>query len=490
MARGAFGQWSVGEGLHNFESGAAVFAGVLIRWHGKLLWVSEMRRSVVESTAIVEVARMGKNTRMAAKPRKTPRSNRKKTVAADGSARVSGRPVGVTTSVPQQLHLEKMVTGGEALARPESESVVFVEGGLPGEEVIARVQSLSGSHRRGHVTEVVTASPDRIDAPCRAFHRGCGGCQWQNSRIEAQHGYKVDIVRDCLARLAKRPDVPVSFAGAVSPFGYRTTIHAAIDPDGRVGLHERRGSELVRAESCLIAHPQLREIIDDGRFSGATNVTMRVGIAGGERVVWTHGADIAAQVPDDVTVSVNGKKVWVTEVVGGRSFRVSARSFFQSGPEAAELLVRTLRQLMPKSTGVLLDAYSGVGVLASTLSDDTTHVVTIESDGTAVNDAKVNLADRNARIVLGEVAAVRLGDVPQPDVIVADPARSGLGKSAARALAQLGAPLLLLVSCDPASFARDVTLLSDLGLDLEQSLVLDMFSQTHHMEVIGVFRAR
>lgn len=140
---------------------------------------------------------------------------------------------------------------------------------------------------------------------------------------------------------------------------------------------------------------------------------------------------------------------------------------------------------------VVLDAYSGVGLFARCIgSAFDASVVTIESDGSCVNDAKVNLADIESRIILGEVAAVRPDDVPRPDVIIADPSRTGLGPSAARSLAALGATQIILASCDPASFARDSTLLDGLGYSLNSAHVLDLFPQTFHCEVVGSFRQR
>jgi 23S rRNA (uracil1939-C5)-methyltransferase len=117
-------------------------------------------------------------------------------------------------------------------------------------------------------------------------------------------------------------------------------------------------------------------------------------------------------------------------------------------------------------------------------------VTAIESEAAAVADALVNLADRDAVVVQGEVGAWRpaAGDRPV-DAVVADPARSGLGRPGVAALDASGAGRLVLVSCDPASLARDARLLVDLGWRCEEVVVVDTFPDTFHIEAVtGFFR--
>jgi 23S rRNA (uracil1939-C5)-methyltransferase len=258
--------------------------------------------------------------------------------------------------------------------------------------------------------------------------------------------------------------------------------------DGRAGQHVSRSSDIVALDDCPIAHPLLEELIVDGRFGDATEVRLRVGVSSGERMAWITGGKNDPILPDDVVTTRNGRKAFVHEDVMGTNFRISARAFFQSGPDAAALLTATVAKHIPESTQLILDAYCGVGVLgAVTARQRNAQLVAIEQDGASINDAKENLEGVDAKIILGEVAAVRPGDVELPDVIIADPARSGLGPSASRALAQLQAERIVLVSCDPASLARDVNLLAKHDYVMQKVEVLDLFPQTHHVETVTVF---
>jgi 23S rRNA (uracil1939-C5)-methyltransferase len=115
-------------------------------------------------------------------------------------------------------------------------------------------------------------------------------------------------------------------------------------------------------------------------------------------------------------------------------------------------------------------------------------VVAIKTSRAAVADARHNLADREADVVRGEVGGWRAPPGVDVDVVVADPARSGLGKPGVGALARLRAPVLVLVSCDPASLGRDARLLAQAGYRHERSEIVDTFPHTTHVEVVTRFR--
>lgn len=130
-------------------------------------------------------------------------------------------------------------------------------------------------------------------------------------------------------------------------------------------------------------------------------------------------------------------------------------------------------------------AYAGVGLSASVLGAARgVRVVAVESEPAAVADARVNLADVDAEVVASEVGR---WDPVRADVVVADPARSGLGRPGVAAVAATGAPRLVLVSCDPASLARDTTLLAAAGYRLAAVTLVDAFPDTFHVETVSRF---
>jgi 23S rRNA (uracil1939-C5)-methyltransferase len=136
--------------------------------------------------------------------------------------------------------------------------------------------------------------------------------------------------------------------------------------------------------------------------------------------------------------------------------------------------------------GAVLDAYAGVGLFGLLAAPTDARVIAVESSASSCADARVNLGSRpgGAKVVRSTIERWRPVRV---DAVVADPARSGLGQGAVGVLARCKARVVVLVSCDPASLARDAVLLRGVGYELERSLVVDLFPQTHHIEVVSRF---
>jgi 23S rRNA (uracil1939-C5)-methyltransferase len=170
---------------------------------------------------------------------------------------------------------------------------------------------------------------------------------------------------------------------------------------------------------------------------------------------------------------------------------VSIGSFFQAGPIAAEALVAAVDDAVGDALapgGHLVDAYAGVGLFGATIgARRRARVTAIESDGSAVAVALVNLAELDATVVDGEVGRWRPGGREGVDVVVADPARSGLGRPGVAAVVAAGAPRVVLVSCDPASLARDARLLADAGWRPGPVVLVDAFPDTFHVEAVTRF---
>ena len=180
----------------------------------------------------------------------------------------------------------------------------------------------------------------------------------------------------------------------------------------------------------------------------------------------------------------------IRERILDHAYRVSVGSFFQSGPAAATLLARTVDSRLPDKADWLVDAYAGIGVLGITAARRRQAQLTlIEQDRASIADAKRNAKELETEVLLSAVADVAPFSSRRPDAVIADPARTGLGPSAVRAVAAFRSPILVLVSCDPASLARDTTLLEAKGLRLADVTVLDLFPQTAHVETVSVFRS-
>lgn len=403
------------------------------------------------------------------------------------------------------VRAERVVAGGDALGRLDDGRVVFVPGLVPGETAEVRIVDDRRDFARAAVVALIEPSPARVVPECEARHRGCGGCDWMHLSVDAQRTWKIEVVRDALRRTARLPDAAIRWGGAVAPWGYRTSLRVAAAGDGRLGLRAADSNEVVPLSHCPVAAPALDALLAEVRLRRAPSaqsrrrargerlrrderdeVSLRVSTATGAATIGAPPTvcDRLERVPVGVAV---GDDARLTERVGDVALDVSAASFFQSGPEAAALLVATVQGLLaPLSAadsrqGVLVDAYGGVGLFAASLGWQ--RAVVVESSASACADARRNLGD-GVEVVQSTMEEWDGRARTDIDVVVADPARAGLGRHGVESIARLSAATVVLVSCDPVAMARDVAGLVEHGFRHVEAVVLDLFPQTHHVEVV------
>lgn len=381
-----------------------------------------------------------------------------------------------------------LAVGGDGIGRGPDGRVVFVRGALPGERVQVAVREQRRDFLRGDVVVVHEAAPERVAPPCLHVAAGCGGCGWQHVHPDAQPLLKAGMVAEALRRQARLTDVEVAVASALPATRYRTTVRAAVGPDGRLGFRGHRSHRVVPVDDCLVAHPLLEALLTGARAAadgGAREAVLRVGAATGERAATVLPGGRFVVVPPDV---VTGPEAAIHEVVLDHRFRVSIGSFFQSGPDRAAALVQAVRAAVADAPdGPMVDLYGGVGLFAA-LVEPHRPVTLVEREGSATADAAENLRHRaegaGARIVTADVD--RWEPTPAA-LVVADPARSGLGPSGVATAAGTGARTICAISCDVAAFARDARLLADAGYRCTGATVVECFPHTPHVEVVSRF---
>jgi 23S rRNA (uracil1939-C5)-methyltransferase len=387
----------------------------------------------------------------------------------------------------RELTITGPATGGEGVGRDDDGRATFVSGALPGERVIVELTDEHDRWARGSLREVVEPSADRVTPPCPEVSNGCGGCDLQHASLELQRSMKVDVVRDAIVRLGKISDPPDIAITALSGAEYRSAIRLST-VGGRGAYRKAKSHDLIAVDWCMVAHPLVQEILVEGRFPSAKEVAIRVGVRTGERMVVVEPTAADVSVPDDViVVGINqlkkGRKAHIHEEVAGSTFRISAGSFFQSRPDGADALVRLVAEAAgDHAVDRMVDLFAGVGLFAATVDAD--QVEAVEGNRTAARDARHNLDGIAAKVHGFDVADWRPS---QADFVVADPPRDGLGAAGVDKVAATGAPVVALVSCDAASLGRDAGLMRDAGYTLNEVDVVDMFPQTHHVEVVSVF---
>jgi tRNA/tmRNA/rRNA uracil-C5-methylase (TrmA/RlmC/RlmD family) len=268
----------------------------------------------------------------------------------------------------------------------------------------------------------------------------------------------------------------------------------AVDAEGHPGLRKHRSHEIIPVERCLIAHPDLPQVL--GRTWDADSVESIVSSTG-ERLLVTDASisdEVEAEVDGVVAVdgTTRGGKGSVTEQVLSANFRVSGSGFWQVHPDAATTLVEAVLEAAELVGGeTVLDLYAGVGLFTTFLADavgDSGTVISVESDPVGARDARRNLHDfPQVNLVAESVErALRAGLLGESaDIVVLDPPRTG-AKKAVAGIADLSPRRVVYVACDPAALARDLAAFATLGYRLVGLRAFALFPMTHHVECVAV----
>ena len=384
-----------------------------------------------------------------------------------------------------ELQIERIAAGGAGVTHLPDGKDAFISGALPGERVTATIEEDAKRFAKGRAIEILEAAPARIVPECSAVAAGCGGCDWAHVAPQTQLELKASIVRDTIERVAKLSVPTITTGPSLPNSGYRTTLRAGI-AEGRAGYRRRASHELILPELCHVAHPAAREILTEGRFPYASEITIRVSSTGGGRLVICDPSVERASAPTDVILVEGGAEAWIRQAILDYTFQVSGESFFQSSALGATALVETVRRLAGDNIGTLIDLYGGVGLFAALVPARSR--VVVESNPVAISDARVNLDGLpNTKIMQRRVEQWQ---PVRANVVVADPARVGLGPDGVAAIAGTQADRVVVVSCDIGPMGRDLRLLSDAGYQLETVELVDMFPNTSRIEVVSLLVRR
>ncbi len=345
------------------------------------------------------------------------------------------------------LEIQDLAFGGKGVARSEGK-VYFVPFTIPGEKVVARVTRQKKNFAEADLVSVEVPSPDRVAAPCPYFE-SCGGCAYQHIGYERQLAFKASQVEQTLRRVGRLAEVPMRPAiAAPAPYGYRNRIrvHSA---GGVTGFYAYDARALVDIEQCLLAVPEVNQALARLR-----RTPVREG-------------DYSLRAP------------------GGGPY------FEQTNPAVTALLVETVRGLV-SGNGSLVDAYCGAGLFARALVDRFENVVGIEANAAAIESAR-RQAQPHENYIAGDVS-LHLGDVlaqhpAAQTTVLLDPPTEGVSPRICDILLGATPSELIYVSCNPATLARDVALLSS-AFTLESVTPLDMFPQTAEIEVVAYLRRK
>ena len=439
-----------------------------------------------------------------------------------------------------ELRIDSLAFGGSGVARHDG-FVVFVRGGVPGDDVRARITKVKRGFAEGIVTELVHSSDSRVAAPCRHFGV-CGGCRFQDLAYSVQLAEKERQVRDALVRIGRFAEPPLDpIVPAASQFAYRNKLEYSFTSgeDGvDLGFHRAgRWDEVIGIEECLLttdvgnairlavrgwareeqleAYDQengsgyLRHlVVREGRNTGQALVVLVT--APGERFEAGYLVDVLRRFPEVRSIhwAINDtpaeqtnlptKLLWgadaIEEEILGLRFRIRPSAFLQTNTEMAERLYELAREYAGLSGEEnVFDLYCGTGTIGLALARSAGAVwgveISEEAVACAIENAELNGID-NARFFAGNVGQSieeLREEAGRPDVVIVDPPRAGLAGKALRRTGALGASRIVYVSCNPTTLASDLQVLRDeYGYVLERCRPVDMFPHTPHVESVSL----
>jgi len=429
-----------------------------------------------------------------------------------------------------KLKIEKLVYGGEGLARfhvdaSERGKTVFVPYTLPEEEVEAEIVEEKQGFARAKLTQIVKPSASRVEPKCPLFTK-CGGCDYQHTNYENQLALKEQILRETLMRTSK-----IEWKGAIKvhagePWQYRNRarfrVAGADGTDTVFGFNRTASSEVIAVRECPIISPLIGRALSamwkttdasvhDGVeeiefFTNAedTELMAEVMVKGPNMRAMAETlepwlARMQSQVPELRGAGIfpafgftgaqdqSWNETSLDYLVVGNSYRVSAGSFFQTNRFLVDEMVRAAVGDAEGQTA--WDLYAGVGLFTLALLDRFQKVVAVESSRFAVTDLMENVRVKNkgdfrVESTTTESFLMKGKTGLRPDFILLDPPRAGLGEKPAKLLAEKGATRISYVSCDPATLARDLRVLTGADYKIQEIHLFDLFPQTYHLETV------
>ncbi|MBT2521721.1 class I SAM-dependent RNA methyltransferase [Arthrobacter sp. ISL-28] len=445
-----------------------------------------------------------------------------------------------STGVELVVDIGPVAHGGHCVARHEGR-VVFVRHGIPGEKARVRLTDAGESAKfwRGDVVEVLEPSPDRVSHfwqvadSLASWEHGrppVGGAELGHIALSRQRSLKSEVLAEQLKRLAGvelSPDVePVGAVAASAEtndggagLAWRTRAGFAVTTGGKLGMHAHRSDQVIPVREMPLAVAAINDLrLWDIDLQGIDRVEVAAPANGSRPLVLlvpTPGTKakrlsaILAQLPADVSVAsydplkdetlqLRGR-TWVQESAAGHDYRVTGAGFWQIHRDAPETLVGAVAGFLHDGGflaqgAAVADLYAGAGLFTAPLADavgETGSVLSVEGAPGTSRDARKNLHGApQVEIVQGRVERVLRQRPRNFDAVLLDPPRAGAGKAVVDQLMTANPRAIAYVSCDPASFARDVGYFQQGGWQLAKLRAFDLYPHTHHLETVALLTPR
>ncbi len=407
----------------------------------------------------------------------------------------------IENPVTADIALESYAYGGEILGHTDDGRAIFVPFGIPGELVRVQITKEKQNYARGAITQIIKASPDRIEPICKHF-TVCGGCHYQHLPYAKQLEAKQSMFSEQMRRMGGFAELPIrTIIPSPLETQYRNNVQFHLSSNGKLGYLAANSHEVIVINECHLPDTILdslwKKLIFDSP-EGMERIELRVGTD--EQMLMTIQSE-SSELPEmetDLPISIvhqspAGNLViagdgFTTHEVSGEIFRVSSGSFFQVNPPLTKTMVEILLEhIHPKKSMNVLDVYCGVGLFSAFLARLVNRCIGVELAPSGCQDYAFNLdAHENVELYQGKAEVILPGLAFQPDITIVDPPRAGLEKHALDAILGMKPACIVYVSCDPATLARDLRRFVTGGYELNLLQPMDLFPHTYHVESVCI----
>ena len=391
-----------------------------------------------------------------------------------------------------EVVIERILPGGLGFAHADSRTVM-VALAAPGDRLRVRIDRVKGNVAFASIVEILEPAPVRVEPPCPYFGR-CGGCNFQQLSYQAQLDAKIEIIRDCLRRIAGIADLPpFEITPAPNEWHYRARAQWQYDSvRRRLGYFEANSHRVCDVAECAVLVPELQSELESLREQ-MTQGELPDHARYFRAVVGDEGVSVAAIADerrrDTRPHTIEGSRE-ITRTIHGERYDLNAESFFQTNNDLLPALIDCA--LGDAHGRKAIELYCGVGLFTIPLARRFERVVAVEDDTDATELARKNLAAAglsNARVEKSDVGNWVAWkefneDFREVDFLLLDPPRAGVESAAIAGMIRAKPARIGYVSCDPATLARDLRKLIAGGYSISSIQAFDMFPQTHHVETV------
>ena len=365
---------------------------------------------------------------------------------------------------------------------------VWIFNSIVGETVLVKITKIFPEKLIAEIVSFNNSSKKRIKPICK-FYGGCTGCQWQHISYDEQ----LKLKKSNIVKLLRNFNlIDVGFVMDTLPsknnFNYRNharfTVRKDFDKE-KLGFINFLNRKWIGIDECKIMNHTINEKmkIISTDLRGLTQTSIR---ASDE----TKSFLIQPKLNTDTIET--GQKYYEEKILKN-IYKVASPSFFQVNPKQIEQIVKLLESNhIFNHKDYVLDAYCGVGTFTCLIAPMVKKIVGIEESHSAISDAKNNSKNyKNIQYIIGKTEVVLQNNTEKFDTVILDPPRIGCEDSVIKNVISLEPKIIILISCSPENFCEDVyKIVSSNQYIIDKIIPIDMFPQTHHTEIVGIFRLK